>query len=299
MGLFSAASIIAAQKSYNAAFKESFEKAEPMWPGIAMLAPSEASEETYQWLGSTPRIKEWIDTKTLDQLRGSDFLIKNKDWEGTLAIKRKDFEDDKLGLHTPRIQELGVEARVHPDELLSAARVAGSSSLCYDGQFFYDTDHAEGDSGSQANVFAGAGVTAANIRADYFAALAKFRTFKDDRGRPRIRRMGPLALKATIPAQLEAVFDELNNPAPGSTVPKTRIDYVVDPYLTDPNDYYYDYVGAPIRPFILQMRKAPVPVELTDMQAEIVFNQGLWVFGVEARYNLGYGLWQYSIKITN
>jgi len=299
MGLFSSASLIAAQKSFSAVYRESFDKAEPAWPGFVMLAPSGTSEENYQWLGTTARIKEWIDKKTIDQLRGFDWLIKNKDWEGTISVKRKDFEDDKLGLYTPRIQELGVEARAHPDELLDSVRVAGISALCYDGQFFYDTDHVEGDSGAQSNIITGAGITAANIRTDYFNALAKFRTFKDDRGRPRIRRMGSLALKATIPANLEAVFDELNNPAAGSTVPKTRIDYTIDPYLTDVSDYYYDYVGAPVRAFILQMRKEPMPVEMTDTQAELVFMQGEWLFGVEARYNVGYGLWYYGIKVTN
>ena len=299
MGIFAASTIIAAQKNFNALYRESFDKAEPAWPGLVMLAPSVTAEENYQWLGATARIKEWVDAKTIDQLRGFDWLIKNKDWEGTIAVKRNDFEDDKLGLHTPRIQELGVEARVHPDELIDTARVAGSSALCYDGQFFYDTDHVEGDSGAQSNIITGAGVTAANVRADFFKAIEKFRTFKDDKGRPRIRRMGSLAMKATIPAGLEAVFDELNNPAPGSTVPRTRIEYVVDPYLTDVNDYYYDYVGSPVRAFILQMRKEPMPVEITETQAESVFMQGLWLFGVEARYNVGYGLWQHSVKITN
>jgi len=184
---------------------------------------------------------------------------------------------------------------------MSAVRIAGSTAagLCYDGQQFYDTDHAEGESGAQSNVITGAGVAVANIRTDYFNALAKFRLFKDDRGRPRIRRLGSLAIKATIPAGLEAVFDEINNPAPGSTTPKTHIEYIVDPYLVDQTDYYYDYVGAPIRAFIVQMRKEPVPVEVTDSQAELVFMQGSWLFGTEARYNVGFGLWQYSAKVTN
>src|SRR5262245_60711883 len=138
MGVFNSSSIIAAQKSFNALYRESFDKAEPFWPGLVMLAPSGSSEENYQWLGSTPRIKEWVDVKTLDKLRGFDFLIKNKRWEGTIAVSRDDFEDDKLGLHEPRIRELGVEARVHPDELISTARINGTSGLCYDGQFFYD-----------------------------------------------------------------------------------------------------------------------------------------------------------------
>jgi phage major head subunit gpT-like protein len=298
MGIFNASSIIAAQRSFKVLYMGSFEKAEPLWPTIAMEAPSDGAQENYEWLGTVPRIKEWLGNKVVEALRAFDFFIKNRDWEGTIGVDRNDFDDDRLGRHAPRIKEIGEEANLHPDELVSSARVA--NALCYDGQNFYDTDHSEGESGAQSNIITGTGVTAALVRADYFTAKARFRGFKDDQGRPRIRRQGNLDLVAVIPPALEAVFDELNNPASGSTVPKTVIPYKFDPYLADSNDYYYDYVGAPLKPFILQMRKKPTLVELTDEQASVLtFMSRQWLFSSEARYNVGLGLWQLSAKVTN
>ena len=51
--------------------------------------------------------------------------------------------------------------------LINAALLAGESTVCFDGQYFFDTDHSEGDSGSQSNDItfdisdAGSGGTAA------------------------------------------------------------------------------------------------------------------------------------------
>lgn len=300
MGVVNASSLIALQQSLRALFLQSFDAVQPMWMKTAMEAPSESAEENYQWLGRVPSMKEWLDTKTLDQLRGFDFLIKNKDWESTLEVDRNHIEDDKLGMYRPRIAELGEEAKRHPDELVSTARKDGVTKLAYDGQFFYDTDHAEGKSGAQSNKLTGTGTTAALVRDDLFTARAALRKFKDDQGKPYIRRAGNLDVAAVIPPDLEKVFDQLNNPAPGSTTPKTPIEYLVDPYLVDTNDWYLDYVGAPVKPFVMQMRKRPEFVTLDNPNAtEMVFLRKKFLFGVEARYNIGYGLWQFSILTTN
>ena len=58
-----------------------------------------------------------------------------------MGVKRTDIEDDNLGIYTPLMQEMGRAAGVHPDELVFALLKLGHSSLCYDGQFFFDTDH--------------------------------------------------------------------------------------------------------------------------------------------------------------
>lgn len=302
MGQFNASSVIAAQKSFRALFLQNSElaMAEATWPKVAMEIPSDSAEENYNWFGTTPTVKEWLDTKTLDALRGFDFLIKNRDWEATMQVDRNDFEDDKLGTYRPRISEMGKEAMLHLDGLVSEVRVAGSAALCYDGQFFYDTDHVEGESGTLSNIVTGTGVAVANIYDDFGTARARMRTFKDDRGRPRIRRQGSLQLLATIPPGLEKVFEELNNPAPGATTPRVVLPYVVDPYLADANDWYLDYIGGSVKPFVAQINRRPDFVSLEDPNSsEIVFMRKKILFGTEARYNAGYGLWYMSVKATN
>ena len=302
MALVNASTLVALQKSFQVLFQTTLDSTQPAWPRPAMESPSENAEENYQWLGRVPAMKEWLGSKTVEQLRGMSYLILNRDWESTIGVKRNHIEDDMLGMYRPRIAELASEGARHPDDLLSTVRVAGNTAtgLCYDGQQFYDMDHAEGDSGTQSNKLTGTGTTAAQVRADLFAAKAALRKFKDDRGKPYIRKMGTLDVIAVIPPDLEKTFDELNNPALGSTTPKTPIDYEVDPYLTDVNDWYLDYVGGPVKPFIMQMRRRPILVALEDPNSsESVFLRQEFLYSVEARYNVGYGLWEYSILTTN
>lgn len=300
MAEMSAATLIATQKSFRALFLQSFDGALALWEKRAMTIPSSHHSEVHNWLGRVAAMREWIDVKAADQLRGFDFTIKNKDWENTIEVDRNDIEDDMLGLYRPRIQDLGMRAKQHPDSLLSLRRREGETVLCYDGQYFYDTDHAEGSSGTQSNKLTGTGVTAVKVRADLFAAKAAFFKFKDDRGEPFIQSMGNEDVVAVIPADLLAVFDELNNPAPGSTVPKTPITYEVDPRLTDVNNWYVDYIGFPVKPFVHQERKAVNFVALDDPNAtESVFMRKKLYYGVEGRYEMSYGFWQFSILTTN
>lgn len=304
MGLYNAQSVVAAQKSFSALFRATADSITPMWRKVAMEATSVNAEENYQWLGSVPAMREWLDTKVLEQLRGFDYLLKNKDWEATLEVDRNSFEDDLLGMYEPRIRELADEGMRHPDELLASARVVGftSAGLCYDGQQFYDTDHTEGNSGTQSNVVTGTGITVAALAADFRSARARMRTFKNDRGKPYVRKAGALNLCVTCSPDLEGVFEEFLNAAIISNttnVLRGAAELVVDPYLSG-SDWYLDYVGGFVKPFIFQNRKRPDFVSLDNAQAsEMVFLRKKLAYSVEARYNLGYGLWQYSVMVNN
>jgi len=300
MSILNAATLIGTQKTFRTLFLQSFDSVSPNYQKHVMEMGSTNAAEIYQWLGRVGAMQEWLDTKNIDELRGFDFTIKNKDWESTIGVDRNSIEDDQLGMYGPRIADLGVRARQHPNKLLSDARKAGVTTLGYDGQFFYDTDHSEGDSGTQSNKLTGTGTTVAQIRTDIFAAKSQFRKFKDDKGEPFVEEAGNQDFLATIHPDFEVKFEELNNPGPGSTIPKTVIPYEVDPRLTDVNDFYLDYIGLPLRPFIKQNRKAVDFVSLDDPNAsETVFMRKKFFYGVEGRYNVSYGLYQLSMLTTN
>lgn len=300
MSIVNASTLVATHKGFRALFLSSFDQFVASWMKHAMEVPSSTKTIVHQWLGRVGAMREWVDVKAVDQLRGLDFSVSAKDWESTISVDRNDIKDDLLGMYNPRIQELGQRAKQHPDKLLSELRAAGAAALCYDGQFFYDTDHAEGDSGAQSNLLAGAGVTAANVRTDWFKAKAALRKFKDDKGEPFVLSLGESDAVAVIPPDLEAVFDEVNNPAPGATTPKTRIPYEVDTRLADQADWYVDYTGAPVKPFMFQTREPVNFVSLDDPNSsETVFMRKKYHYGVEGRYAMAYALWQFSIKINN
>jgi phage major head subunit gpT-like protein len=76
-----------------------------------------------------------------------------------------------------------------------------------------------------------------------------------------------------------------------------RLNLVVSPFLTGESDYYWFLLDTkrPIKSLILQQR-SDVPVEFSALDnstgAEGAFMRDRFYYGVRARYNVGYGLWQ-------
>ncbi len=300
MGVVNAETLVALQNTFRALFLLTYGEISPQWPKFAMETMSENAAENYDWLGAVPAMKEWLDEKVLEQLRGMNYSIRNKDWESTIQVDRNHIEDDQLGLYKPRIMELADEAKRHLDELVFQLVVAGASSLCYDGQNFFDTDHAEGDSGEQSNKLTGTGVTSSALATDFRAARAAMRKFKNDRGKPWLR--GDPKFVVIAPPDLEGVFEELLNATIISNTTNTlkgAADLAINPYATDTNDWALVNVAQPIKPFVVQMRKAPTFVALDQPTNENVFKRKKFLYGVEGRYNAGYGLWQMAVLTTN
>jgi phage major head subunit gpT-like protein len=279
-----------------------------MWPMFAMKTESTNASENYQWLGSLSSLRQWIGTKHIDDLRGFDYTIPNLDWELTLGVRRNHIEDDQLGLYNPRIADLSAKAAQHPDKLLSEARALGASKLCYTGQFFHDTDHSIGSSGTFANVRAGAGTSTANLITDFRIARQSMLKFKNDRGEPFIdgamlldRANPPFVM--VIPPDLQGNAEEMlyaTTLAQTSNVMVGAAKLVVDVRLTDQNDWYLEYVASAIKPYIYQERKGPSLVSLDNPNtSEAAFMRQEYFYGVEGRWNVQYGLPQYSFKTTN
>ncbi len=64
-----------------------------------------------------------------------------------------------------------------------------------------------------------------------------------------------------------------------------------------PPSWFLLDTAKPLKPFIFQQRKAPMPVQQTDPEADDVFMRAEYKFGVEARGNAGYGLWQIGPRL--
>ena len=290
MGEVNAATLIATQKSFSTIFMESMMGATARWTSRAGEISMTTRLQNINWLGRAPAMREWLDSKQSEQLRGFDFALATKDWESTIEVDRNDIEDDTFRLYKPAIQMLGIRAKQFPDKRLSQIRVANGA--CYDTKALYAIDHEEGHSGQQSNLLTGTGVTAADIRTDYFAAIKAFRKFRDDKGELYIEDVGNVDVIATIPPELEMVFGDLNNPGPGSLTAKTIIPFEVDGRLTDPNDWYLDFVAYPIKPFLKLNRKETQFVALDNPNTtESVFMRKKFAYGVEGRGDIMLGFW--------
>jgi phage major head subunit gpT-like protein len=141
--------------AFSAAFGAGLNQAQPTFGEIASTVPSTTRSNEYGWLGDLPRMREWLGDRVVHGIKSHGYSIRNKPFELTVGVDRDDIEDDNLGIYTPLMSGLGQSAASHPDELVYGLLAAGASTLCYDGQNFFDTDHPvldeEGVAQSQAN----------------------------------------------------------------------------------------------------------------------------------------------------
>ena len=127
--------------TFSTAFKQGFGNAEPMWKKVAMLAKSGSRSSTYGWLGQWPGFREWVGTRVVHDMKAHSYTIENKHFESTVGVDRDDIEDDEIGIYGPMFEEMGRATKVFPDEQVFGLLAAGFATECYDGQYFFDTDH--------------------------------------------------------------------------------------------------------------------------------------------------------------
>lgn len=154
-------SLQALYRAFNASYQKGFIGTNPMWNKVATLVPSSTSQEDYGWLGDIPSMREWIGDRLINSLKDHSYSIKNRKYELTQGVDRTKIEDDQYGIYSTLFELMGDSAAKHPDELIFALLLAGFATKCYDGQYFFDTDHpvlnVDGSTASVSNMQAGAG----------------------------------------------------------------------------------------------------------------------------------------------
>lgn len=130
-------------------------RSQALWSKVATLVPSATASNEYGWIGDFPKMREWLGDRVVNGVKSHGYTVKNKDFELTIGVPRNAIDDDQYGVYSPMMDEMGRSVEFHPDELVFPLLAAGASTLCYDGQYFYDTDHpvidANGNIQSQAN----------------------------------------------------------------------------------------------------------------------------------------------------
>lgn len=126
---------------FKASFQDSLQAAPSEYKKLATIVPSVTASNTYGWLGQFPQLREWVGERVVKDMAAQGYQITNKLFESTVGVKRTDIEDDNVGIYSPLFSEMGRAAGSHPDELTFALLKAGQTTLCFDGQNYFDTDH--------------------------------------------------------------------------------------------------------------------------------------------------------------
>lgn len=187
---------------------------------ISTRVPASQKEQSYGWLGDLPNVREWAGDRVVQNFSEGDYTIKEKKWELTVGVDRDDIETDNLGHYAMRFEQIGRSTIAKPEQLIWGLLKAGFATNCYDGQFFFDTDH------------------------------------------PVLDENGALTSVA--------------NTDGGAGTPWFLMD-----------------VSQAIKPLILQVRRDFGNLVSKDKDTDDnVFDRNEYVYGVDARMNVGYGFWQ-------
>jgi phage major head subunit gpT-like protein len=141
MAIITPALITSLRTGFSRAFQDALAATPTDWAKAATKVPSSNTSNTYGWLNQFPKLREWVGERVVKDMAAQGYQITNRLFEGTVSVKRTDIEDDNVGVYTPLFAEMGRAAAAHPDELVFTLLAAGETTLCYDGQNFFDTDH--------------------------------------------------------------------------------------------------------------------------------------------------------------
>ena len=290
--IINAQALRALDVSFSTLYNKGFASKEPKYPLVATEVPSSTSEEHYGWIGQMPDMEEWLDERTIKNLSAYTYTIKNKTFESTVAIDREELEDDRYGVYRPNFETMGAKAATAPDRTVFELLQRGFEAKCYDGQPFFSAEHKV------------AGKTYSNMSTEklsqesFIAARTAIMSFVGDKGKslgivPNMLLVPP-ALEMTAKKILEA---DIVNAETNITKGLAKVE-VVSELAGDPNAWYLLATNEPLKPLILQMRKRPKFDSLTKDTDPNVFLKRQYLYGVDGRWNAGFGFWQMAYGST-
>lgn len=284
----------------------------PAWVNpISMPFTSDQESETYKWLGQAPAMREWIGGRMAKGFRENGLTIANKKFEATLEVPLDWMRRDKTGQIMVRINEMAQRAQAHWASLLTSLIIAGESATCYDGQYFFDTDHSEGDSGSQSNdidvdITTTTAPTAAEFETAVLKATQQIIGFKDDQGEPMNEAARSFVVMAPTPF-MSAAAAALNNPiitTGSASYTNTLVNLggfsfqlAINPRLTWTTKFAVFRGDGGVSPFIRQ-EEEKLKISAIAEGSEEEFSNDRHLYGVKAMRNVGYGYWQKSCLVT-
>ncbi len=270
----------------------------------AMKITSKQAIETYGWLGMVPMMREWIGGRDPKKLREFTWAIANKDYEGTLEILVSELRRDASGQLLIRIAEFARRALSHPAKLMTQKIVDGPSTACYDGQYFFDTDHSEGLSGSQDNDKTSAAAngttpTTQEMRDAILGLIAAILSFKDDQGEPMNENARTFEVMVPI-VYWAAALSAVGLPVLGggevnllANLDGFTIRVVPNARLPWTDKFAVFRTDGETKPFILQ-EEVPLNVSAIAEGSELEFTHKKHWYGIDWAGNLDFGFWQHA-----
>lgn len=281
---------------------------------VSNLFDSNQESETYKWLGMAPAMREWIGGRQAKGFRTDGITIVNKNFEATLEVLVDEIRRDKTGQVMVRVRELAERTNAHWASLLSALLIAGESTACYDGQFFFDTDHSEDDSGSQSNditsdITTTTAPTSGEMETAILKSIEAILGFKDNQGEPMNEGARMFEIMVPVPFMSSAAGAIGSQIIVDSSTSRSnriltlgslggfQVGLRVNPRLTWTTKFATFRADGQTKALIRQEEEG-VTMSAIAEGSELEFKERKHLYGVKAIRNVGYGYWQRACLTT-
>ncbi len=138
------AALTAVGRGFSTIFQKKIPTVKSTWQLVAMPAPSKGKSNFYPMLGGMPGMRKWVGDRVVKNLEAYDYELINDPWESTIEVDRDEIQDDLIGVYKPHVASLAQGAVIHRDQLVYKTFPMGFTRKCFDGQYFFDTDHPVG-----------------------------------------------------------------------------------------------------------------------------------------------------------
>lgn len=291
----------------------------PAWiPGISNQFTSDQSSEDYALFDSVGPLREWIGGRNAQGFVDNKITIANKHFEKTIEYMVKDLRRDKFGVIQAKVGDLVQRALTHPAKLLSTLILNGETGACYDGKYYFATDHEEKNSGAQSNLLSitlanlpvdNDGIAAAPSVAAFQLAIAQgvqnFLSLKDAEGEP-INEMATNFVVMVPPSYFNVALAACATPVQvaetQTALTALKQSYTITPVVnvrlsTWTTSFCMFETGSYLKPFVFQREtNYSIKSKAEGSEFEMDYDKHQW--GVDYWGNAAYSLWQKALKIT-
>lgn len=282
---------------------------------ISMMFNSDQESETYKWLNEVPQLREWIGGRHEKGFSDNGLTIINKHYEATLKILVKDMRRDKTGQVMIRIGELAERTNSHWAKILSILIVNGESEVCYDGQFFFDTDHPTTPGNTQSNdisvdiselpALVNGVVTAPSVeeaQQSIMKGIAQILSMIDSEGEPM--NENATSFLVMVPISLLITFQHALAMPSGTNVSEIKkpanmtITVVANARLSSWTDQFAVFRTDGGVSALIRQQETEVVLKSQAEGSPYEFNNDAHLHGVDAWRNVGYGRYEKACLVT-
>lgn len=299
---------------YSQLFQQSVLKIGLNWPKFAQMYESSTTTETHAWADRINQMRQWYGDRVVDSVVLRAYSLTNQPFEKTIELDAFNVADNKINAFAPAVQMLSMQAAKWADNLFFntpyGAIAGGTSFVTYDGQPFFSAAHpANPDSPSlypvMTNYQTGFGLSSAN----YFTARADMRAYIGADGLPLNVNPSLLMTGTSLEAAaIQILQTQWTAPSVGLGQNAAGVlqqnamygtaDLLIVPdmqalngVLSTGNPWLLMDPSMPLKPWLYQLREAPVFYFLMSPQSSPMIARHALQMGVYTRGIGGYGPW--------